>query len=816
MGSAPVSDMAALRTDLSYAFRLMRKSPGFSALAIGSLALGIAANVVIFSIVNGVLLKPLDFPHPENLYTIEEIIPKIANLYPTLPANPRHADQWKRTVPAIAQLGLGQSQNVVLGGETGAVRVGAERVTPSFLTTLGVRPLLGRLIDETDVQAGHDPVVLLSYGLWQSRFGGAPDIVGRQIQINGAPETVVGVLPESFHCPPLGPHFTSAEVQIFRPLALRVQEFSLLGDFNFGAIARLKAGVSLETATAQLNTSMASLAKTFPEKVDVRATLLPLNAYLVKDSRKGLLVLLSAVGAVLLIVCLNLAALMLARSVLRSQEMAIRAAVGANRWRLMRQSLTEAMLYAIVGGAIGTWLAGAGLQLILAAAPDTLPRRNDVAIDLPVLLFALGVAIFTAFLFGLYPAWQQSRRDPQEALLGSSRSLTASRTSARGRRLLIVFEVGLSTTLLVAAALLANSFVRLVNVDAGFRAGQGVSAQLTLPGVTYRDPKVSESFYEKLLTTLTAQPGISHVGLTSHLPLEGETWMDGISRPGEAQSLAKPSTNVRFVSGSYFETMGIPILAGRSFEDANHQRGDLALISSRVAREFWPRENPIGQKLAVGDTTVQVVGIAGDALTDINKSAPSMVYLPYWSTKGINQTDITVVLRSQMPVSDAVRVLRRTVASINRGVPVSQVRTFGQLVSGAVAQQQFQMILIGIFALAALAVAALGIFGVVAGVVAARRSEIGIRMALGATRAGVLRTIVRQGMVPVCAGLLAGLLGALAAGPILRSFLYEVSPSDPSTLSAVVVLLAAVAALACWIPARRAARIDPIEALRYQ
>lgn len=816
MGSATDRDMAALRTDSSYAFRLMRKSPGFSALAIGSLALGIAANVVIFSIVNGVLLKPLDFPHPDNLYTIEEIIPKIANLYPTLPANPRHADHWKRTVPAIAQLGLAQSQNVVLGGATEAVRVGAERVTPGFLTTLGVRPLRGRLIDEADVQAGHDPVVLLSYGLWKSRFGGAPDLVGRQIQINGAPETVVGILPESFHCPPLGPRFTAAEAEIFRPLALRLSNISLLGDFNFGAVARLKAGASLETAAAELNTSMASLAKTFPEKVDVRAKLVPLSGYLVKDSRKGLLVLLSAVAAVLLIVCLNLAALMLARSVLRSQEMAIRAAIGANRWRLMRQSLTEAMLYAIIGGAIGTWLAEAGLPLILAAAPDTLPRRDDVAIDLPVLLFAVGVAVLTAFIFGLYPAWQQSRRDPQEALLGASRSSTASRTSARGRKLLIVFEVGLSTTLLIVAALLANSFVRLLNVNAGFRTGQGVSAQVALPSVTYRDPKVTQSFYKQLLTTLKAQPGITHAGLTSQLPLDGQTWMDSISRPGEAQSIAKPWTNVRFVSGSYFETMGIPILAGKSFDDADHRRGDLVLISSTVARVFWPGENPIGQKLSVGDTTAEVVGIAGDALTDINKSAPSMVYLPYWSTKGMNQTGLTVVLRSQIPVADTVRLLRQTVASINRGVPISKVRTFDQLVSGAVAQQRFQMILIGIFAVAALGVAALGIFGVVAGVVAARRSEIGIRMALGATRAGVLRTIVRQGMAPVSAGLLAGLLGALAAGPIVQSFLYEVSPSDPVTLCTVVVLLAVVAALACWIPARRAARIDPIEALRYQ
>jgi predicted permease len=810
--------MAALRTDLSYAFRLMRKSPGFSALAIGSLALGIAANVVIFSIVNGVLLKPLDFPHPENLYSIEEVIPQIANLYPTLPANPRHVEELKRSVPAIAQLGLAQAQNVVLGGSTEAIRVTSMNVTPDFLATLEVKPLLGRLFAPEDAQEGRDRVVILSYGIWQSRFAGARNVIGKEVDVQGAPNIIVGVMPQSFHCPRLGPQFTDADAQLLRPLTLRLSEFGLLGDFNFGAVVRLKPNVSAKTAQEEIDTALTNFAHTFPKKATIRAELVPLRHELVKDSRRALLVLLGAVGAMLLIVCLNLSVLLLARTDLRHQEMAIRAALGAARRRLLQQSLTEALLYSLAGGALGTWLAAIGLQSFIRIIPEALLRRTDISIDIGVLLFALGLILLTTLIFGFWPAWRQSRRNPQGALAGSSRSNTATGASVRGRNSLIAVEVGLSTILLAFGGLLLHSFVQLLDVNAGFHVEHGVSAQINLPAMVYDDAKASQSFYARLLTSLESRPEINEAGLTSYMPLDGEMWMDNLVRPGNSRrSSQEPLTNVRFVSGSYFGTMGIPVLAGRTFEKPDREIKNPAIISREVAQKFWPGQDPIGQILALGDSgPLQIVGVVGDTRAAMDRVPPPVVYVPYWSPKARNMTSLIVVMRSERPSGDAVDILRRRVASIDRGVPVSKVRTFQQIVSGSVAQQRFQTMLIGAFAAAALLVAALGIFGVVASVVAARRAEIGIRMALGATGVGILRMVLWQGMIPVAAGLSAGLIGVLALGSAVRAFLYDISPSDPLTLTSVVLLLIAASALACWIPARRAARVDPMEALRYE
>lgn len=808
--------MTALLTDLNYAFRLLRKSPGFSVLAIISLALGIAANVVIFSIVNGVLLKPLDFPHPENLYTVEEVIPKLAKLAPTLPVNPRHAAEWKKAVPSIQQMGLMQSGNLTLGGAR-AIRVPGASVTPDFLQAFEAKPLMGRLIDKGDAQKGHDRVAILSYGLWKDRFGGAPDILGKQIQIEGAPSTVIGVMPASFHCPQLGPAFSKEQAQVLIPLVLDLSQASLMGDFNYGAVVRLKPGANPQTVLANLDVAQAAIAKTFPEKLAIRAELTPLNSFLVENSRRALLVLLGAVLAVLLVVCLNLAALMLARANLRSQEMAIRSAVGASRWRLFRQALTAALLYAVLGGAAGTWLAAAGLKLVLNAAPASLPRVNDVHIDGQILLFAVGLTALTALVSGLYPAWQQSRHDPQEALGASSRSSTSSRKSARGRTLLIAFEVSLSTMLLVVAGLLMSSFGHLLHLNTGFRVEHGVSAQLDLPAATYHDPQAADNFYNKLLTMLKNRPGIKDAGLISQMPLDGEMWHDDLSRPGDTRPVfSRPFTNVRFVSGSYFPAMGVPVLQGRAFANRNGEKKGVAMISATVAHYLWPNENPIGRTLLLDDNSLQVIGVAGNTRADIDKAPPLMVYVPYWATDVGPVRDFNVVLRSSLDSRDTISTLRRAVTSIDHGVPISKVRTFDQIVSESVAPKRFQTILAGIFGIAALLVAALGIFGVVAGIVTGRRNEIGIRMALGATSAGVLKMILRQGLTPVIIGLIAGLVAAVPCGSVLRALLFQVSPTDPVTLCSVAALIIAAAALACWIPARRAARIDPMEALHYQ
>ncbi|MBV9759457.1 MAG: ABC transporter permease [Acidobacteriaceae bacterium] len=803
--------------DVTYALRRLRQSPIFTTFAALSLALGIAANVAIFSIVNGVLLKPLAFPEPDRLFAAVEVVPKVAQLYPILPVNPLHAEKWKSMVPGIERLGLAQAQHAILGGAGQPLRIPIATVTPDLLRTLKVQPLLGRLIEPSDAENGRDHVVLLSYALWRGQLGGDPNIVGRDIRLGGIPNRVIGVLRPEFRLQQADV-FSDLESQpmLLTPLTLRLSGESLEGDFNYSAIVRLRPGVSRERALAMLNTAQASITKSLPDKMELRADLIPLNEISVRNSRLSLWLVLGAVGAVLLIVCLNLATLMLARGTLRNREVAVRTALGASRFRLIREAFMEAMALSAVGGALGIALAKAGLRAILAAAPAALPRRDEVALDLNVLLFALGLTLATALLFGLYPAWRQSRRDPQEALAASGRANTGSRSGTRSRSILIAIEAGLSTVLLALGGLLLDSFVHLTHTEAGFEVGNQVSAKLSLPGANYSKNAASIAFYDKLLDELSSRPGIRIAAITSHLPLNGETWIDLITRPGDTRPLFQhPTTNVRFISGSYFEAMHIPILEGRTFTPAD-KASPVIVISNSVAKLLWPRENPVGETILLEDQRLRVIGVAGDTRADLEKSAPSVVYAPYWYTAAGSSFNMTVVLSASVPPGDAVSMLRRSVAKIDSGIAISNVQTFGEVLSDAVAERRFRMQLVGAFAVAALLVAALGIFGVIAGVVSARRNEIGVRMALGATPAGVVAMVVRQGMLPVWWGLAAGIAATLACGPLIRNLLYQVQSSDPLTYVAVTLALSAVGALACWIPARRAASIDPMQALRYE
>lgn len=808
--------MPALANETKYALRLLKQTPVFSAFAVLSLALGIAANVAIFSIVNGVLLKPLAFSQPGRLFTVVEIVPKIAQLYPVLPVNPRHADEWKRTVPAIESLGLAQGRHVVLAGLGQPPRVPAEAVTPDLLPTLKVQPLLGRLIQPSDAQPGRDQVALLSYSLWRSQFGADPNILGRDVRIEGVPYRVIGVLPAGFRYPlTASPFDTESEPELFTPLTLRLTGHNLEGDFNYSAIVRLKPGVERATALAMLNTAQAAIARTFPDKMELRADLVPLSDLAVRKSRLSLFLVLGAIAAVLLIVCLNLATLMLARGTLRNREIAVRTALGASRWRLTREAFMEALLLSVIGGALGSCLAKAGFKMILALAPATLPRRDEVSIDVTVLLFALAVTLVTALVSGLYPAWRQSRRDPQEALAASSRSNTGSKAGARGRSLLVSVEVALSTVLLIASGLLLASFVHLIRTNVGFEISNRVSAQITLPTAGYDKPEDAAAFYTRLLDELSRQPGIRAAAVTSHLPLSGETWIDEISRPGETAEALQKLTNVRFISGSYFETLGIPVLAGRAFAPSD-KKNAAVIVGNAVARNLFPRENPVGQTLIVESEPLRILAVVADTRADIDKSAPSTIYLPYWFKAVGSQRNLKVILRSSLPERDAVAQIRRAVAKLDSGAPISHVETFSEVFSGAVSDRRFQLLLVGAFAISALLVAALGIFGIIAGVVTARRNEIGIRMALGASTRAVVRSVMEQAMLPVFTGLIAGIALTLALGSILRSLLYQVRPADPLTFAAVALLFIAVAALASWIPARRASRIDPMQALRYE
>jgi predicted permease len=458
-----------------------------------------------------------------------------------------------------------------------------------------------------------------------------------------------------------------------------------------------------------------------------------------------------------------------------------------------------------------------GFQAILAAAPATLPRRDAVSIDGNVLFFALSLTLVTTLIFGLYPAWRQSRRDPREAIAASGRSSTGSKAGARGRSILVGVEVAISTVLLIIGGLLLASFVRLMSTDPGFEIADRVSAQLNLPGASYSKQDNVTRFYDQLLAELSTQPGIRQAAVISQLPLNGETWIDSMSRLGDTRpAFQKPTTNVRFTSGSYFEAMGIRLARGGRTFALSDKRSPVVVISAAVARALWPREEPVGQTLVLEDKSFRVIGVAGDTRADLDKSAPSVVYIPYWDDSKGMQTNLNVVLRTSFPARDAATLLRRAITKLDSGVPISNFETFDEALSDTAAERRFQILLIGGFALSALLLAALGIFGVVAGVVSARRNEIGIRMALGASRVGVIGMVIRQGMMPVLVGLLGGIAVTLALGSAIGKLLYQVGSADPLTFASVTLLLGGVAALACWIPAQRAARIHPMEALRYE
>jgi len=801
--------------ELTRGLRNLQRSPLFSTFAVLSLTFGIAATLAIFSIVNGVLLRPLEFREPDQLFGIVEIIPKLTHLYPVLPVNPRHAEEWKRLTTVIDRFGMAHRSHVVLGGMERPLRVPAEAVTPDLLTTLAVRPLLGRLIQGSDAQEGHDHVALLTYSLWRNQFAGDSSIVGRSVRINGSHYQVIGVLPMWFRYPLTGWTFDNeSEPELFFPLWTRLSDHSLEGDFNFSAIARLRPGVRREAALAALNTAQAAVAATFPDKMELRADLIPLKDLAVQSSRTSLLMVFGAGTVVLLIVCLNLATLMLARGMEKNREVAMKTALGASRWRLIREALMESVALAAAGSALGILLARAGFRAMLAAAPETLPRRDAVAIDGNVLLLALGLTLVTALLFGLYPAWRQSRRDPREALAASGRSSTGSKAATRGRSILVAVEFGMSTVLLIVGGLLLTSFARLMNTNPGFEIANHVSAQLNLPEASYGKSENITQFYDQLMEQLASEPGIRKAALISHLPLKGETWIDAMSVVWDQRPmLEKPTTNVRFISGSYFDAMGIRLTSGRTFNRADKSAA-VVVISAAAARILWPHDEPVGRTMILEDKPYRVVGVAGETQTALDESAPPVVYLPFWDHSKGMQADLNVVLHTSVPAGDAAAVLRRAVAKLDSGIPVSHFETFGEALSETSAQRRFQILLVGGFALSALLVAAIGVFGVVAGAVSARRNEIGIRIALGASRAGVIGMVVRQGLLPVLTGLLAGIAVTLAFRSAIDKLLYQMDSADPWTLIGVTRLLGGVAVSACWMPAWRAARIEPIEVLR--
>lgn len=809
-------------SDLRYALRALGKNPAFSAIVVLILAIGIGANTAMFSIIDGILLRPLPFKDPERLYAVQEVAPKFAHIAPAFPVSAHHLREWRKVWTSAEEIAIFQTYSVNLNTSDGEPeRLNAARASFQLFPMLGIEPQIGRGFTQEEDAPGRDRVVLISDDLWRRRFHGDPRVIGQKILLDGAPFEVIGVLPRGLKIPKVSElvamHYGDVNPDVWKPLAIRPDELEPLGDFNYAGIVRLKQGVSPSRALDQLNAVQDSIVKRFvPEPLELRGLLTPLQAQITGRSKQGLLLMLGAVGAVLLIVCVNIANLLLSRSAARRRELAVRAAIGASASRLMRQMLTESFLLASLGGAIGIALAFALLRLIVANAPIDLPRAHEVHIDARALAAAVLLSIGSAGLFGLLPAWRGARSDPQEGLKSSTRSNTENRQGGRIRAILVSLEVGLSTACLLAGGLLLNSFVRLMKVDRGFEVERITTVDLNLPRNRYADAAHRSEFLRKLLEQTRTIPGVTSAAVSNVLPLTAEGNNNILVPEGSTGPLlSNPVMDRRAVSEDYFRTMGIAIVSGRVFDRS--EKREVGMLSANAAARVWPGQNPLGKRFRFGDPKsplVEVIGVVADIRSDSLQKGPSMVcYLPYWQR---DDRDMSLAVRTAIDPAAVAGAVRAEIRKLDSQLPVPQFRTMREIVSASVAQRRFQLDMVLAFAAIGLILASLGIYGVVSYSVEQRRGEMGIRMALGATGSNLRGMVIRQGLAPVLIGLMAGIAAALAAGKVLSGLLFEVSILDPLTVSAVSIALLGSAALACYVPAVRATRADPLNALRYE
>lgn len=816
--------MTKLLQDLRYASRQLRKNSLRTAVAVITLAVGIGATTVIFSVVNGILLRPLRYHQPQQLYVVRETVRELSQTYPSFPANLASFRIWQHECHSFEDVAIVEPFNMTLSGYGEAEEISGGRASANLFEVLGVRPALGRTFLPQEDNPGNDHVVIVTHQFWHERFHDDRTIIGRSIVLNGMPYEVVGVLPSWFRYPKyFGPlsEFPS-QVDYFKPLGMDAAKWSPFGDFDFAAIARLKPRVSAAQALAELKMVQANITKFHHASLSLGAELIPLERQVIGNARLGLLLLLAGVGAVLLIVCLNLANLLLVAVPARLRETSIRTALGASRSRLLRQMLTESTLLAVIGGLLGIGLAYYGVRFLIAVAPPNLPRIDEVRIDVRVMCFSAAISMLTGIAFGILPAWTMSQSDPQHALKASATTTTESRSSRRLRTSLVGFEVGLGTLLLVLAGLLTMSMVRLLNVDKGFTTEHVLAADITLTPSLYAQNEKKYAFYENVLARVQSLPGVTSAGWISRLPLEGQEQVDNVVVPGRQTSdLQAPLANYRFVSDEYFQTMNIPLIKGRLLEPVDRER-HVAVISESVAKKVWPGEDPIGKEFRTGGDTqwpaAEVIGVVGDTRAVALDEPPLlMIYEPigpgsrkWWGGHA------SLVVRSVNTPAALGPVVRDALHHVDPAVPIVHLRPMTDIVSASVGVRRFELGLACLFGIFALLLAALGIYAVVGYSVASRRQEIGIRLALGARSSSLRNLVLLQGMLPVTAGWAAGILVALAAGSFMRSLLFGVSAHNPLTIGCISLVVLATSALACYVPARRAARVDPTVALRYE
>ena len=808
--------MDSIFKDIRYGLRGLLKHPGFTGIVVITLALGIGASTAIFSVVDSVLLRRLPYRNAERIVAIQEVNPDGKRIQTT---SGNFLD-WRAQNTVFEHLAAIRQSPVNLALADQAERIELAQINANFFDVFGITPTYGRLFIPQDEQAGHPPVAVVSHALWQRRFGADPSLVGKPITLDGSSYQVIGIAPPGFQYPD--------KTEVWLPPLQQIPELYPGQDLQnrrmgyLTVVALLRPGVSVSQGASEMETITGRLRQQYPDTNNRRFNrVVSMHDHLIGDTNKLLWLLLGAVTFVLLIACANVANLLLASGAARQKEMAIRAALGASRWRVMRQLFTESTILALTGGAVGLLIAYWGLTAITKLLPGDFPRLDEIQLDLRVLAFTFVASVLTGILFGLAPALQISWADVQESMRESGRGLSGSLRKSRFRQALIIGEVALSVVLLAGAGLLFRSFIQLQSVDTGFVSQQVLTARLTVAGANYTEHPQFVKFYNQVLEKVGALPGVQDVGLINTLPLEkGPTSAFRVEGRPITTPDKWPPANYRVVTPDYFRAMGIPIVQGRGYtERDNDDAPRVIMVNQELANSVFPGENPVGKRITFGNTDengqprwFEIVGVVASVRSlEVREEPDSELYFSAYQDMWPR---MALVVRSSVEPATLGTSVRNVVNEIDKTVPVSRVQTMEHVVSQSITQPRFNLFLLGLFSTVALLLSAAGIYGVTAYTVTQRTHELGIRLALGAQVGDVLKMILRQGMAVIGVGLVLGLVAAFGLMRLLRSLLFGVGENDPLTFTAITIVLFVVALLACYIPARRATKVDPLEALR--
>jgi len=820
-----VSLVETIVQDVRYALRMLRNNPGFTAVAILTLALGIGANTAIFSVIDSALLRPLPYNDPAGLVMVWENSSQHPN--PHNVVSPPDFLDWQTRNTVFAEMAALFDQRVNLTGNGVPQEVVVQDVSANFFSVLGVNPILGPGFTAENGKQGHDDVVVLSYGFWKERFAGDPEIIGKPVVLNGHPQTIVGVAPRSFSWFIKDGSFTGAKPQMWTPFIFPASFSDRKGVGRFlTVVARLKPGSTVPQAQLQMNTIAARIAGEYPDfNAYWGAKVVSVRDQISGDLRPALLILFGAVAFVLLIACSNVSSLLLGRAAAREREIAVRTAIGASPWRIARQLLTESVLLALIGGAIGVVLAVWGTNLLLAASPKNLLGVNSIPVDWRVLAFAAGVTLLAGLLFGFLPSYISSHSGISETLKEGGRGSSAGKQRSFARGAFVVAQMCLALVLLAGSGLLIRSFVRLVGVDPGFDASHLLTFKVSLPSSKYSSDPARLAFFQQLLTRVSHLPGVRAVSMCSFPPFSGlgsATGVHVLSQP-ERSLMDLPVAAVRVVGPDYFSAMQIPLRSGRTFSNQElTEERHVVIINQAFAEQYLKGVNPLGQKAAIymksleesKNTPSEIIAVAGD-VRQMGLDTPAEPTV-YWPHPELVLSELTILVRTTNDPLSLLSAVRNELQQLDPAQPMAGVATMDELLSGSLSRSRFTMLVLAVFAALALILASVGIYGVIAYSVTQRTQEFGVRMALGASRRDVLRLVLGQGTRLTLLGIGLGIVAALIVTRLMATLLYGISATDPLTFTSVALLLALVALAACYIPAQRATRVDPIVALRYE